>query len=314
MRNFLLNNNQLVVYLGNDLPKREAGGKGHSLGILINNGFNVPMGFLITSTAFFQFLDYNGTLSEIKKLAYKITKDNFPEISEQIRQLILKGEIQDKIILQTKEYLDTLRNDYVSIRSSAVSEDSLKASFAGLFESFLSVKPDYHLVLEKVRNCWASLFGERAVIYRIKKEIPHLEGMAVIVQKMIPAKSSGITFTIYPVGGEFLLIESSYGLGDVIVSGEVEPDDFFVDRKTLNIVRKRIGSKKKMSLSISGQIQIMDVGEDLTRKQVMPDNKVKEIAKVCLQIEKIFDYPQNIEWCIYKDKLWLLQSRPITGA
>ena len=293
--------------------KSEVGGKGYSLAVLINNDFNVPQGFVITSDAFFKFLKYNNLIERIEKLASEIAGNNFGEKSKEIRDLILNGNTPEDIALEIEEPLNKLNARYVSIRSSAVSEDSLKASFAGLHDTFLNVKSEYELVLENIKKCWASLFTERAVVYRIRKNIPHLEGMAVVIQEMIPAEVSGIAFTVHPTKEKVLLIEASYGIGDMVVSGKVEPDDYVIDRGTLEITEKNIGNKTKMSICQSGQIKIIEVEKELAERQVIPDEVVKRIAEICLTIEKLFKYPQDIEWCISNGKIRVLQSRAITG-
>jgi pyruvate,water dikinase len=291
----------------------ELGGKGYSLIGLMKNGFNIPKGFMITSETFFKFLKKNNFLDIIKRLISEINENNYQEKSKEIRNLILKGKMPKEIISEIKNALKKLNGQFVSIRSSAVSEDSLKASFAGLHDTFLNVKMKLTPVLENVKRCWASLFNERGLIYRIKKKIPHFEGIAVIVQEMISAEISGITFTKHPTDEKSLLVEASYGLGDIIVGGRVEPDDYIIDRKTLEIKEKKIGKKEKMSITINGNTKIIETEKELAKGQVLPDNKIKEIAKVCLKIEKIFNYPQDIEWCIADNKLWILQSRAITS-
>lgn len=291
----------------------ELGGKGCSLAILTKNSFNVPKAFIITAKAFFDFLKYNKLTKKIGKLAFEINEDNFQEKSKEIRNLILEGEILEELILEIKDYLNKLNVQYVSVRSSAVSEDSLKASFAGLHDTYLNIKTNLELVLKNVKKCWASLFNERAVAYRIRKGIPHLEGMAVIAQEMIPAEVSGITFTLNPTDKKSLLVEASYGIGDMIVSGKVEPDDYTVDRETLGIMEKKIGGKNIMNTIESKRIKVISVEKELAKKQVLSDNQVKEIAQICQKVEKIFNYPQDIEWCLSNNRLWLLQSRPITG-
>jgi len=291
----------------------ELGGKGYSLAVLMNNGFNVPKGFVVTSEAFFKFLEENNLKKKINKLASEINVNNFQEKSKKIRNLILKGKIPEEIISEIKDALEKLDVGYVSIRSSAVSEDSLKASFAGLHDTFLNVKTEIEPILENMKKCWASLFNDRAVIYRIKKKIPHLEGMAVIIQEMISSEMSGITFTKHPIDEKSLLIEASYGLGDMIVGGKVDPDDYVIDRKTLEIKEEKIGEKRKMSIVTNENTDIVDTDPAMTKNQVLGNNRIKELAEICLKIEKIFDYPQDIEWCIYDGKIWLLQSRAITG-
>lgn len=292
----------------------ELGGKGYSLAVLINHGFNVPKGFVIVSDAFFEYLKQNNLMESTEKLTSEVDENNFQEKSKKIKKLILNGKVPERIALEIKTNLAKLDVQYVSIRSSAVSEDSLKASFAGLHDTFLNIKSEPELVLENIKKCWASLFNERAVVYRIRKNIPHLEGMAVVIQEMIPAEVSGITFTVHPTKEKTLLIEASYGIGDMVVSGKVEPDDLAVGRGTLEITEKTLGNKTKMSICQSGQVEVTRVEKEFAEKQVIPDERIKEIAKICLNIEKLFKYPQDIEWCICKDKLWVLQSRAITGA
>jgi len=298
-----------------DQPKiSELGGKGYSLSILINNGFNVPKGLVISSDTFFAYLKQNNLMERIEKLAFEIDENNFREKSEEIKNLILSGKIPEEIKSEIGENLKKLNVQYVSIRSSAVSEDSLKSSFAGLHDSFLNIEAETNSVLENVKKCWASLFNKRAVVYRIKKKILYLEGMAVIVQEMVPAEVSGITFTVRPMNKKSLLVEASYGVGDIIVDGRVEPDDYTVDRETLEITEKKIGSKNKIRAIEGKEIKIIDMEKSLAGEQALKDNKVKEIAEICLKVEKIFNYPQDIEWCISNAKLWLLQSRAITGV
>lgn len=308
--------NMSIVKFLNEIkePKvLELGGKGYSLAVLTNNGFNVPKGFVITSETFFKFLKDNNLTEGIEKLTSEINENNFREKSMECKRLLLNGKIPEEITSEIKESLNKLNVQYLSIRSSAVSEDSLKASFAGLHDTFLNIKMEVDLVLENIKKCWASLFNERAVIYRIKKNITRLvEGMAIIIQEMIPTEVSGITLTIHPSNEKALLIESSYGLGDLIVSGRIQPDDYIVDRETLEILDIRIGVKKRMNICKEKGTEIIEIKKELIEMQVIPDEKIQEIAKICSEIGKIFDHPQDIEWCIYNNKIWLLQSRPIT--
>jgi pyruvate,water dikinase len=291
----------------------ELGGKGYSLAVLFNNGFSVPRGFVIVSEAFFEYLRQNNMMEKVQKLSSEITENNFEEKSKEIKNLIINGKIPREIISEVEAGLRKLNVKFVSVRSSAVSEDSLKASFAGLHDTFLNVKAEASSVLESVKKCWVSLFNDRAVIYRIKKKIPHLEGMAVIIQEMIPAEISGVVFTTHPMNEKFILIEASYGIGDMVVGGKVEPDDYVVDRETLEIVERKMGRKDKMSIIEGEEVKVIDVKEELAKERVLPDGKIKEIAETCLRIERIFNSPQDIEWCIYNDRLWLLQSRAIAN-
>lgn len=303
-----------IVELKNNLSAREVGGKGYSLGILAKNDFNIPKGFIITIRSFFGFLKHNSITDKIETLSSRINRENFEQKSKEIRSLILEGEIPKDLILEIKDYLNKLNVQYISVRSSAASEDSLKFSFAGMYDTFLNKRSEPNLIIVYIKKCWASLFNERAILYRLKKIMPQLEGMAVIIQEMVPAEISGITFTVHPTNKKYLLVEASYGIGDIIVGGKVEPDDYTVNKKTLEILEKIIGMKKKMSIVEDEGIKIIDVGKDLAKKQVLIDDKIKEISQIFLKVEKIFKYPQDIEWCIFEDTLWLLQSRAITGV
>ena len=268
----------------------ELGGKGYSLAVLMNNGFNVPKGFVITSKAFFEFLEENNTKEKIEKLVSEISENNFQKKSKEIRNLILEGKIPEEIAFEIKDALEKLNVKYVSIRSSAVSEDSLKASFAGLHDTFLNVKAETEPVLENVRKCWASLFNDRAIIYRIKKNLSLLDGMAVIIQEMIPAEISGITFTIHPTRRDSLLVEYAAGIGDRIVSGKVIPNSIIIKRDTFMVIEKN----------------------DVNKNIVLSENTIKELVSIGLKIEGIFNKPQDIEWCIFQSTIWILQSRAVT--
>jgi pyruvate,water dikinase len=293
----------------------EVGGKGYSLVVLINNGFKVPNSFVILSEGFFDYLRQNNLMEKIEKLISEVNENNFKEKSKKIKKLILSGKIPKEIASEIKQNLSTLSVQHIAIRSSAVNEDSLKASFAGMHDTFLNIKVETNLVLENLKKCWASLFNERAVIYRIKKNIPHLEGIAVIVQEMIPAEVSGTTFTAHPDTGDenIIIIESSWGLGEAIVTGSVTPDLFVVEKKGLKIAKRTLGRKKIM----------IDANKEGTIRKDTPPNKInnfclnnfmiKSLANICLKIEKSLKYPQDIEWCIHKDHIWILQSRFLTS-
>jgi phosphoenolpyruvate synthase/pyruvate phosphate dikinase len=290
----------------------ELGGKGYSLAVLVSKGFNVPRGFVILSEAFFNYLRQNNMMEMMRKLSSEINENNFREKSREIKGSIFSGKIPREVVREVEVGLRKLNAKFVSVRSSAVSEDSLKASFAGLHDTFLNTKAETNSILENVKKCWASLFNERAIIYRIKKKIPHLEGMAVIIQEMIPSEVSGVVFTTHPMNDKFLLIEASYGIGDMVVGGRVEPDGYVIDRETLKIVERKIGKKNMMTVIKGEEIKAVNVIRELAERQALSDEKIREIAEISLRVEKIFAYPQDIEWCMKNDKVWLLQSRAIT--
>ncbi|MBD3339668.1 MAG: phosphoenolpyruvate synthase, partial [Candidatus Lokiarchaeota archaeon] len=237
---------------------------------------------------------------------------NFKVKSHELSDLILNNHISDSIKSEIITSLNKLDVNFVSIRSSAVSEDSSKTSFAGLHNTYLGINTNSRIFFKYIKKCWASLFNERALLYRLNKKAPLLEGMAVIVQEMIPSQFSGITFTTHPLNKDILFIEASFGIGNLIVNGEVEPDGYQIDRKTLKLLDKKIGAKNISSIFKNGKIKTIKKSKHETNSQLLSFDTVREISKTCLDIEKLFRKPQDIEWCIYRDKLWLLQSRAIT--
>jgi pyruvate,water dikinase len=304
-----------IVELKNNLSAREVGGKGYSLGVLAKNDFYIPKGFIITARSFFEFLKYNSIIDKIETLSSRINRENFEQKSKEIRSLILEGETPKDLILEIKYYLNKLNVRYVSVRSSAVSEDSLKSSFAGLYDTFLNTKSEPKLVLICIKKCWASLFNERAVVYRLRKGIPQLESMAVVAQEMIPAEVSGTAFTAHPDTGDrnIIVIESSWGLGEAIVSGLVTPDCYIVEKRDLKIVKQVLGRKKIMIEAIENGTVRRDTPPDKMSEFCLNNSMIENLAKICLAIEKILKYPQDIEWCTYKDRIWILQSRSLTS-
>jgi len=297
-----------------DLTIRELGGKGYSLAILLDNSFNIPEGFVVTSQAFFEFLEHNNSLGMISDLASEIGIENFTVKSKEMKDIVLAGVFPEEISCEIGNQLGTMNAENVAVRSSALSEDSANLSFAGLHDTFLNMKAELNLVLETVKNCLASLFNERALVYRLRKGVPYLEGMAVIVQRMIPAAVSGTTFTVHPDTRKenMLVVECSWGLGETVVGGKVTPDRFIVRKDDLQIIDRRLGRKKIMIKG--GKNGTIEVATPTNKQHIFcaNDDLIRNICKVCISIEKLFLSPQDIEWCISKDEIWILQSRAIT--
>ena len=289
------------------------GGKGWSLTILSANGYQVPNGFILTIDAYLDTLKCNDIQNYINNITKQINEKNYRKFSKNLKALILKCKIPDDIKKEIDDALGILRANYISIRSSAISEDSMKESFAGLHDSFINVKSELNSVLYYVKKCWASLFNERSIIYRIKKGIPLLDGMAVVIQEMIDSDVSGIAFTDHPLQKDVMLVESAYGLGTLIVGGEITPDSFIISRNNLSIVGASIGNKHRMcKVNEAGNLVVIDV---LSPEKDLPSistERLKELSKICLDFEKLFEHPQDIEWCLYSNKIYILQSRAIT--
>ena len=287
------------------------GGKGKALGVLTNTGFNVPPGFVIASDVFFGFLSHNGLVQKVERLVDETDGVNLAATGGELRELVLRGAISESTSKEVGDALCKLRARHVAIRSSAASEDSLTASFAGLHATFLNKESQLDSVLVYIKKCWASLFGESALAYRMKKGFPLFEGMAVIIQKMIAAEVSGVALTVHPSKEDALLIEASYGLGDLLVGGKVEPDSYVVDRETLETTEKRIGTKHRMSICGGEGVEVLQVAPDMSRRQAVTDEKIREIGKTALDVERAFGRPNDVEWCVSGNTLWVLQSRPI---
>jgi pyruvate,water dikinase len=304
-----------------------AGGKGANLGELVTAGVPVPPGFVVTSKAYKLFLEKSGLQEKIAKLLEGLDVNNteqLKKVSEEIRRLIMEAEmpkeVEESIRKAYRELGEKIgiKDPLVAVRSSAVAEDLPEASFAGQQETYLNVRGEDN-VIDRVKACWASVFTARAIFYREQMGIDHLKAyMAVVVQKMVNARSAGVMFTIHPVTGnpDVVVIESSWGLGEAVVGGKVTPDEFIVDKKTLEIKEKRISEKKIMITydPETGKNVEVPVPEDMARKPSLSDDEVKQLAKYSIQIENHYKHPMDIEWAIDKDiappnNIFIVQAR-----
>ncbi|MGA1840887.1 MAG: PEP/pyruvate-binding domain-containing protein [bacterium] len=295
-----------------EVPKRSSlGGKAFSLCTLSKEGINIPKGFIVTCEAFFRYLEYNCIRDKIEKLSSEINRENLQEKVKAIYTLTQNKEMPPEISQEIHDHLKLLNNKAVAIRSSAVSEDSAKSSFAGMHDTFLNIKPDLSSIIKNIKRCMLSLFSERAVTYRLIKKLGLIEGIAVIVQEMIPAQAAGITFTVHPMIKECMLIEASYGIGELIVSGKIEPDAYTIKRGSFKILNKTVGLKDKMCIVDNSGCKTIAVKKDMIDKDALKANEIEKISKECFKIENIFKGPQDIEWCILNNRIWILQSRII---
>jgi pyruvate,water dikinase len=298
------------------------GGKGKSLAKMASTGLSVPSGFFLTTSAYKFFIEKNDLQKDIINFAKPeiIGKTvSFESASKKIQELIKGVDLPDEITNEIRQAYKALNNQNpaVAVRSSANAEDLPDLSFAGQQDTYLNVGGERALI-EAIHDCWASLWTPRAISYRhqmgIKQEVV---AMAVVVQLMIPSDVSGILFTANPVTGERseLIINSSFGLGEAVVGGQVTPDSYVVDRKTLTVKESIIGPKAQKIISSDKQGTLLqDVPEDERNQLSLSEKALKELTSVALNIEQIFEgVPQDIEWAISDDKLWMLQSRPITN-
>ncbi|MBU0515377.1 MAG: phenylphosphate synthase subunit beta [Proteobacteria bacterium] len=306
------------------------GGKNASLGEMINAGIRVPPGFAVTTTAYQRFCDEAGISGDILGALDGLDHQDsaaLNQASAAIREMIespsFSWEFEDHIAefyrrLAKRCLLPAVP---VACRSSATAEDLPGASFAGQQETYLWVRGADN-VLDKVRKCFSSLFTPRAIAYRVKMGFPHEQvAISVGVQKMANSFTAGVMFTLNPANGDrsVIVIDSNFGFGESVVSGEVTPDNFVVNKVTLDIIKKTI-SRKGVYYTVDPETHASTCREIPTERQTAQstiDDDIIELAKMGKIIEKHYGRPQDIEWAVDKDmpttgNVMILQSRPET--
>jgi pyruvate, water dikinase len=312
-----------------------AGGKGANLAEIYNAKINVPPGFVITAQAYDYFIDKARLKDQIQELLgsidYEDTKQ-LNETTEKIRKMIISAEIpkdlQDEIIesyglLDTTDLrnanrtvLEILKNSepvFVAVRSSATTEDLTDASFAGQQETFLNVKGKSDLLLN-IKKCFASLFTSRAAYYRHKKGYEKMKAsLAVVIQKMVDSDKSGVIFSKDPTNqSENIILEAVFGLGEGIVSGAITPDKYVISRE-LEILDKKVMDKKIAIVRDSGGNQATaKLSPEKSNQPVLKDHEAKRLAEISLKLEEHYNKPQDIEWAIEGEEIYVVQTRAIT--
>ena len=300
----------------------EAGGKGANLGEMYHNGFPIPNGFVVSSEAYFKHLDNNNLQEQIQSILSKLDVNNHERLvmaSEKIKKLIVEGAMPSEIhedIISAYRKLNELsgRQNYVAVRSSATAEDLPNASFAGQQSTYLNIYGADEVILA-VKNCWASLFEPRAIFYRVENNFEHMKvGLAAVVQMMVQSEKAGVAFTVDPLSQNtnIITIEAAYGLGEVVVSGQITPDTYRIEKKDLIVVDKSIVKQPWMLIKLDGKNRKAEIKEEAQGRQKLSDSEIKELAKMCKKIEEHYGYPQDIEYSFEKDNLYIVQSRPIT--
>jgi pyruvate,water dikinase len=305
-----------------DLPPHEigaAGGKGASLADMIHAGFPVPPGFVIRAEAFEAYLEQHGgvkvILSAMKSLDVN-TQSNLDKAAASVREFILSKPIPPSIDRAVRRaYAELGANALVAVRSSAISEDGGGASFAGQQETFLNVRSG-EAVIRYVKECWASFFTPRALFYRAQKGSLSDLGMAVVVQKMVNSEKSGVMFTVDPVQRrhDYVIIEAVFGLGEGIVSGQITPDHYVLDREDGSLVREHVSMQRTAVVLDDrlGGTREIELSSEQGRARVLTDAELQELMHLGVSLEAHFGQPQDVEWSISGSDMFLLQSRPIT--
>jgi pyruvate,water dikinase len=303
------------------------GGKGANLAELARAGFAVPGGFLVTTEAYRAFVAENAIGEQIVRLARAVVSDDplaLDQASQQIQALFEAGAMPEQIASDIRAgYVSLAASPHhpitpsqeglpVAVRSSATAEDLPGMSFAGQQDTYLNVVGPEQ-VLGAVRRCWASLWTARAIGYRARNGIaPDDVALAVVVQRLVPSEVSGVLFTANPLTGrrDEIVIDASFGLGEAIVSGQVEPDHYVVDPRAWQITSRKLGAKAMAIVPRAGG------GTDQVARgggQALPDAQILELARTARRVAEHFGTPQDIEWALAEGRLYLLQSRPITS-
>ena len=300
-----------------------AGGKGANLGELTQAGIPVPPGFVVTAQAYEYFMDEAGINDKVMSILEETDINDTKALqaaAEEIKKIIVESPIPDDLVMYIREYYNELcqrvgeEDTDVAIRSSATAEDLPEASFAGQQDTFLHVSGDEE-VIEFIRKCWASLFEARAIFYREENNFEHSKVyIAVVVQKMAFADKAGVMFTVNPsTGEEIALIEGSWGLGEAVVSGDVTPDNYQVDKRNNEIVNVTISDKKVMYTNDEDGTSVkIEVPEDKRKERVLSDDELIQLTEMGKTVQAHYGEPMDTEWAFEKDMLFLLQARPIT--
>ena len=296
-----------------------AGGKGASLCRMYRAGLNVPEGFIVRAETFTKFMTGTGLRDKILSMIEEIDFQKTSELidkSKEIRDLIVETEMPEDIASELKEYYAEFNNGPVAVRSSGTAEDLDDASFAGQQETYLFVIGEEDLI-RFVKECWASLYNDRAIFYRREKGFKESDvSIAVVVQKMVNADKAGVLFTVNPVtkNPDEIMLEAAWGLGEAVVSGVVTPDNLWINKKTGEVTTEYISEKETMVIRASerGGSKEVEVPEELREAPVLTKEEQRALIDVANKIEAFYGKPEDVEWAIENGRLYMLQSRPIT--
>lgn len=325
MRQWLARQRRFVAWF-DELSKEDvilAGGKGANLAEMTRAQVPVPPGFIVTSDAYFHFLKKTGLDVKIRELLEALDVDDtqrLTRVSDKIKEEISSSPVPQEIAREIKQAYKELGGGLVAARSSATAEDLPEASFAGQQRTFLNVQSERE-VLTAVKGCWASLFEARAIFYRQQRGFDHLTvGLAVPIQRMVQSEVSGVMFTVEPLSNDrgTILIEAAYGLGEAIVSGELNPDRYTVDKAQLSVIEKQIAKqeweivKNYQATGIENSNVKVTVASSRQHKQKLSDKEIVALAELGKRLEALYQFPQDVEWAKQDKKLFVVQTRAVT--
>jgi phosphohistidine swiveling domain-containing protein len=294
------------------------GSKFANLGEIQKMGLNVPFGFCITTVAYQKFVQQNNLRDRLSGMLEKIDYDDHDtvqSVAEKMKTVTVNQELNNNLKDDITKAYDRLQNNaktiHFVVRSSCTFEDLPDSSFAGQYDTYLGIID----LLHSVKKCWASLWNERALVYRERRGIDHFKAlMAVIVQPMIACKQSGVLFTVNPVSNkrDEIFINASWGLGESIVSGEVAGDEYIVNKTSREIKIQKIGNKDVETVQHPEGIRRIQVANNRRTKQCLSEEQIRKLVAIGLKLEEHFECPQDIEWGIAHHDIYVLQSRNIT--
>jgi len=293
------------------------GGKGANLGELVNAGFPVPPGFVVTAEAYLGAMEAAGIRQRLVELAAAADPDDPALLATQgaeLRQLVADGGVPDAIGVAVVDAYHQLGEDaLVAVRSSATSEDAAGTSFAGMNQTFTNVHGDEQL-LASIAQCWASIYGDRVISYRKTQGVAEEPAIAVVVQQMLRPDASGVVFCADPSTGDRskIVVEAAFGQGEVVVGGQVEPDTYIVAKDGPRIAEVHVGLKTHKIVRGRDGDEVVGLGPEDGGRRVLDDATVLEIARLATQVEAHYGSPQDLEFALEDGRLWLVQSRPIT--
>jgi rifampicin phosphotransferase len=313
-----MNSNVHSFKESNKLTLSDVGGKGFNLIELSNiEGIKVPEGFCVTTEVYKKVFKNNNKLNLLVDQLSDLNasdKDKINTVSNQIRRVIkgvkIPQDVREEITTQLKRFSD---DKAYAVRSSTTAEDLPTASFAGQYDTYLNVIGE-ESIIKHISKCWASLFTNRAVIYRIQNRFDHRKVfLAVVIQQMVLPQASGIMFTADPITGNRKVssIDASYGIGEALVSGLVNPDIYKV--KEGKIASKKISTKNIAIQPLNdGGTKECKIEDEYKNKQTLTDEELLKLEEIGRNIEAYFSIPQDIEWCLFDSEFYIVQSRPIT--
>jgi pyruvate,water dikinase len=321
----MLNNRHVSWFADIGLQDRpRVGGKGGSLGELQRAGLPVPPGFVVTTSAFERCLDAIERVSPIRSTVAALDPQDLPAIqaiSGTLRARVAKADLPPELIEEIAAAHATLHGDDpdlpVAVRSSATTEDATDASFAGLQDTYLWVRGAGETI-RMIRSCWASLYSVESISYRRQRQFPEENvAMAVVVQRMVDARTAGVMFTRSPVTGDrsVITIEGAWGLGSAVVGGEVTPDRWVLGKITGEISTRDVSDKAIQHLPRpAGGIESVAVDDEQRRKACMSDMELQSLREIARKVERHYGRAQDIEWAVdrARGEIFLLQSRPET--